>query len=236
LIDRPNCSPNQTQKTTYTETINVTVSSTDIISGQTTSVITPLNYAVSNGCVATGVQSVSIIPVFASIDGCSCCSSNLIQVPQGIDNHTVVAVSQEQTMTFEWQINSSVGVFVDNPVYVAGIVCSDVYPSGCDLNIRMSNEDTPLLNNGSIRTKIFTIPTFYTTPIKTYVANFSVNNSGNQSVTVIIYKNGVEVGSETLNSFFYPDSVYSVPVVFATPQNFNETGATYKILYTTLAS
>jgi len=25
-------------------------------------------------------------------------------------------------------------------------------------------------------------------------------------------------------------------VVFATPQNFNETGATYKILYTTLAS
>jgi hypothetical protein len=92
------------------------------------------------------------------------------------------------------------------------------------------------LNNGSVRTKIFTIPTFYTTPIKTYVANFSVNNSGNQSVTIIIYKNGIEVGSETLNSFFYPDSVYEVPVVFATPQNFNETGATYKVLYTTLAS
>jgi hypothetical protein len=236
LIDRPNCSPNQTQKTTYTETINVTVSSTDIISGQTTSVITPLNYAVSNGCVATGVQSVSIIPVFASIDGCSCCSSNLIQVPQGINNHTVVAVSQEQTMTFEWQINPSVGVFVNNPVYVAGVVCSDVYPSGCDLNIRMSNEDTPLMNNDSIRTSIFTIPTFYTTPIKTYVANFSVNNSGNQSVTVIIYKNGVEVGSATLNSFFYPDTLYTIPVVFGTPQNFNETGATYKILYTTLAS
>jgi hypothetical protein len=98
LIDRPNCSPNQTQKTTYTETINVTVSPTDIISGQTTSVITPLNYAISNGCVATGVQSVSIIPVFASLAGCSCCSSNLIQVPQGINNHTVTAVSQDQNI------------------------------------------------------------------------------------------------------------------------------------------
>ncbi len=236
LIDRPNCSPNQTQQTTYTETITVTVSSTDIISGQTTSVITPLNYATANGCVATGVQSVSIVPVSAIIDGCSCCSVNMIQTPQGISNQTLIAQSQEQTMTFEWQINPSVGVFVNNPVYVAGIVCSDVYPTGCNLNIRMSDEDTPLLNNGSVRTKIFTIPTFYTTPIKTYVANFSVNNSGNQSVTIIIYKNGIEVGSETLNSFFYPDSVYEVPVVFATPQNFNETGATYKVLYTTLAS
>lgn len=236
LIDRPNCSPNQTQQTTYTETITVTVSPTDIISGQTTSVITPLNYATSNGCVATGVQSVSIVPVSAIIDGCSCCSVNMIQTSQGISNQTLIAQSQEQTMTFEWQINPSVGVFVNNPIYVAGIVCSDVYPTGCNLNIRMSDEDTPLLNNGSVRTKIFTIPTFYTTPIKTYVANFSVNNSGNQSVTIIIYKNGIEVGSETLNSFFYPDSVYEVPVVFATPQNFNETGATYKVLYTTLAS
>jgi hypothetical protein len=127
-------------------------------------------------------------------------------------------------------------VFVNNPVYVAGVVCSDVYPSGCNLNIRMSDQDTPLIGDDSIRTSIFTIPTFYTTPIKTYVANFSVNNTGSQSVTVIIYKNGIEVGSETLNSFFYPDTLYNVPVVFAIPQNFNETGATYKILYTTLAS
>jgi hypothetical protein len=234
LIDRPNCSPNQTQKTTYTETINVTVSSTDIISGQTTSVITPLNYAVSNGCVATGVQSVSIIPVFASIAGCSCCSSNLIQVPQGINNHTVVSVSQEQTMTFEWQIDPSVDIFVNNPVYVAGVVCSDVFPIGCDLNIRMSDEDTPLTNNNVVRTRIFTIPTIYTTPVKTYVANFSVNNTGNQSVSVVIYKNGVQIGSATSNEFFYTGTTYNIPVVFGTAQNFNETGATYKILYTTL--
>jgi hypothetical protein len=234
LIDRPNCSPNQTQKTTYTETINVTVSSTDIISGQTTSVITPLNYAVSNGCVATGVQSVSIIPVFASIAGCSCCSSNLIQVPQGINNHTVVSVSQEQTMTFEWQIDPSVDIFVNNPVYVAGVVCSDVFPIGCNLNIRMSDEDTPLTNNNVVRTRIFTIPTIYTTPVKTYVANFSVNNTGNQSVSVVIYKNGVQIGSATSNEFFYTGTTYNIPVVFGTAQNFNETGATYKILYTTL--
>jgi hypothetical protein len=94
-IDRPNCSPNQTQQTTYTETITVTVSPTDVISGQTTSVITPLNYAVSNGCVATGVQSVTIVPVSATIAGCSCCSVNMIQTPQGISNQTVVAQSQQ---------------------------------------------------------------------------------------------------------------------------------------------
>jgi hypothetical protein len=210
------------------------VSSTDIISGQTTSVITPLNYAVSNGCVATGVQSVSIIPVFASIAGCSCCSSNLIQVPQGINNHTVVSVSQEQTMTFEWQIDPSVDIFVNNPVYVAGVVCSDVFPIGCDLNIRMSDEDTPLTNNNVVRTRIFTIPTIYTTPVKTYVANFSVNNTGSQSVSVVIYKNGVQIGSATSNEFFYTGTTYNIPVVFGTAQNFNETGATYKILYTTL--
>jgi hypothetical protein len=234
LIDRPNCSPNQTQKTTYTETINVTVSSTDIISGQTTSVITPLNYAASNGCVATGVQSVSIIPVFATVSGCNCCSSNLIQVPKGIDNHTVVAISQEQTMTFEWQIDPSVDIFVNNPVYVAGIVCSDVFPVGCNLNIRMSDEDTPLTNNNVVRTRIFSIPTIYTTPVQTYVANFSVNNTGNQSVSVVIYKNGVQIGSATSNEFFYTGTTYNIPVVFGTAQNFNETGATYKILYTTL--
>jgi hypothetical protein len=235
LIDRPNCSPNQTQKTTYTETTVVTVSSTDVISGQTTSVITALNYAAANGCVATGVQSVSIIPVFASIKGCNCCSSNLIQVPQGINNHTLVASSQDNSMSFQWQIRPSVGVFVNNPVYVAGLICSDVYPVGCNLNIRMP-DNTILNNNDEIRTSVLTIPTFYTTPVKTYVANFSVRNTGNQSVTVIVYKNGVQVGTGTLNSFFYPDSLYNVPVVFATPQNFNESGATYKVLYTTLAS
>jgi len=234
LIDRPNCSPNQTQQTTYTETITVTVSSTDIISGQTTSVITPLNYATANGCVATGVQSVSIVPVSAIIDGCSCCSVNMIQTPQGISNQTLIAQSQEQTMTFEWQIDPSLDILVNNPVYVAGIICENVYPSGCNLNIRMSNEDTPLLNNNELRTRILNIPTIYTTPVQTYVANFSVNNNGTQSVSVLIYKNNVLVGSNTVTEFFYSGTLYTVPVVFATPQNFNETGATYKVLYSTL--
>jgi hypothetical protein len=234
LIDRPNCSPNQTQQTTYTETITVTVSPTDVISGQTTSVITPLNYAVSNGCVATGVQSVSIVPVFATIAGCSCCSVNMIQTPQGISNQTLIAQSQEQTMTFEWQIDPSLDILVNNPVYVAGIICENVYPSGCNLNIRMSNEDTPLLNNNELRTRILNIPTIYTTPVQTYVANFSVNNNGTQSVSVLIYKNNVLVGSNTVTEFFYSGTLYIVPVVFATPQNFNEAGATYKVLYSTL--
>ena len=234
LIDRPNCSPNQTQQTTYTETITVTVSSTDIISGQTTSVITPLNYATANGCVATGVQSVSIVPVSAIIDGCSCCSVNMIQTSQGISNQTLIAQSQEQTMTFEWQIDPSLDILVNNPVYVAGIICENVYPSGCNLNIRMSNQDTPLLNNNELRTRILNIPTIYTTPVQTYVANFSVNNNGTQSVSVLIYKNNVLVGSNTVTEFFYSGTLYTVPVVFATPQNFNETGATYKVLYSTL--
>ena len=234
LIDRPNCSPNQTQQTTYTETITVTVSPTDIISGQTTSVITPLNYATANGCVATGVQSVSIVPVSAIIDGCSCCSVNMIQTSQGISNQTLIAQSQEQTMTFEWQIDPSLDILVNNPVYVAGIICENVYPSGCNLNIRMSNQDTPLLNNNELRTRILNIPTIYTTPVQTYVANFSVNNNGTQSVSVLIYKNNVLVGSNTVTEFFYSGTLYTVPVVFATPQNFNETGATYKVLYSTL--
>jgi hypothetical protein len=137
-------------------------------------------------------------------------------------------------MTFEWQIDPSVDIFVNNPVYVAGVVCSDVFPIGCNLNIRMSDEDTPLTNNNVVRTRIFTIPTIYTTPVKTYVANFSVNNTGNQSVSVVIYKNGVQIGSATSNEFFYTGTTYNIPVVFGTAQNFNETGATYKILYTTL--
>lgn len=234
LVDRPNCSPNQTQQTTYTDTINVTVSSTDVISGQTTSVITPLNYATSNGCVATGVQSVSILPVSATLAGCNCCSALMIQTSQGISNHTVVAESQEQTMTFQWQVEPFLNVFVNNPVYVAGVICEDVYPSGCNLNIRMSNQDTPLQNDGSIRTSILNIPTIYTTPVQSYVANFSVTQDGFQSVTVVVTKNGIEVGSATSYQYYYTGTLYTIPVVFGTAQNFNETGATYKILYTSL--
>ena len=131
--------------------------------------ITPLNYATANGCVATGVQSVSIVPVSAIIDGCSCCSVNMIQTSQGISNQTLIAQSQEQTMTFEWQIDPSLDILVNNPVYVAGIICENVYPSGCNLNIRMSNQDTPLLNNNELRTRILNIPTIQISVILKFI-------------------------------------------------------------------
>lgn len=73
LIPRPYCSPSEIQRTTFTKSYFTTITRDSRITGQTTSILTPLNLVTLNNCVSSAEQNIVIEAVNATSD-CVCCS------------------------------------------------------------------------------------------------------------------------------------------------------------------
>jgi hypothetical protein len=206
------------------------VDSNTVLTGQSTSTITNLNFAQLNGCVAEGKQNLKVA-IYEPTSNCQCCevtTSESIQI-----NHSLVANATSSSMIFKWQIETSAAIKVDNNFAVSGILCSGVDSVGCLQNIRFT-EIAPwqvLTNNNVEITRNFPIPTIYTTPILTYRAFFQVLNSGFQNISATMYKNGVSIGTGNLSGTFTTNSNYQIPIIFSQAQNFNEAGVIYKVVY-----
>jgi len=90
LINRADCSPNQTQVTTLTQSDTFTITNGDVISGTSTSILTLLDPQIdSNGCVTTLIQDILVSTSSPVINGCQCCSVINNSTPQGIVNQTI---------------------------------------------------------------------------------------------------------------------------------------------------
>ena len=76
-IPIPNCVPNNTLTTGFTETYNLVVGNGDTISAQTTSNVTIQREISPNGCSTAVVQKESITFQNLTLNGCSCCSISI---------------------------------------------------------------------------------------------------------------------------------------------------------------
>lgn len=233
LTPRPNCSPSQSEITTFRESYNVVMTRDSVITGQTNSVINPLNFTELNGCVPVGQQVISL-GVTNITYNCACCSI----VAGGENptvNHNLVSSSSISTMAMKWQIMPSAKIKNDGTIAVAATVCSATTFDTCTRNVRF-NDSAPyfvLTNNGQEYTREYTIPTGYNNfPIAMINCNFQPTETGNQSLRVIITKNGTPIGSGARTGYFVVGTTYYINVVLSAPVSFNEAGAVYKILYT----
>ena len=233
LVPRANCSPSESQITSYRDSYPVVLTRDAVITGLTNSIINNLNFAQLNGCVAEGQQTVRLD--ISSINyNCACCNV----VANGVSpsfTHSLVAQSTVSTSSLIWQIMPSVNIKNDGNVGVAGIACTSTNFATCTKNIRFT--DVPpqyvLTNNRQEFTRNYPIPNVYSNfPIMMILANFQATQNGNQSVQVIVFKNGVPIGTGTNSGYFAVGSFYYVTVNLSTPMNLDEPGAVYKILYT----
>lgn len=87
---RLNCAPN-TQLENFKDTVyNLTISSGDIISGTTVSIINMTSpQGGSNGCATEIEQVVNVLAQAPTINNCSCCSVTSAKVSGGIPGHVV---------------------------------------------------------------------------------------------------------------------------------------------------
>lgn len=233
LGPRANCSPSESQTTTFRDTYNVTFNRNSVITGTTTSVVNNLNYAQLNGCVPDGQQTIVLSTTNVRYD-CACCTI----VSGGLTptiNHSVVSSSAVSRMLMKWQIMPSINIKNDGNIAVAAVVCSTTNLADCTMNVRL-NDSAPfavVMNNGQEYTREYTIPTIYNFPVARMQVNFQPLQTGIQSILILVYKNGVQVASGARSgAYFEVGNTYNIAVIPTTPLNFNEAGAVYKILYT----
>lgn len=233
LTPRPNCSPSESQITTFNDSYSVTFNRNSVITGQTNSIVNSLNFAELNGCVANGQQLITL-GINSISYNCACCSI-VAGGANPSNTHSVVSQTPIQTMSVKWQINPSVQIQIVGATLTAAVLCSSTNLPDCTQALRLS--DTPpyptVTNNGQEFTRVLTTPTVYANfPVQMLVANFSATQNGVQSIRVIVYKNGLQIGNAVNSGYFFANVTNYVQVPMSSPQNFNEAGAVYKILYT----
>ena len=185
-------------------------------------------------CVSQGAQSITIqLTNFRPLNN-PCVSLQTNREPIGIFNHIVQGQVSNPNMVVKWQIDPLLNIKNDGNFAVAGTLCTGTTDPTCTQNIRFTAVPPyPILTNDFVElVRTFVPPTQYTLPISRYNANFQVTQEGFQKVRVVITKNGVEIGQAFVYDYFYLNTLYYVPVIFSSPQNFNEAGVSYKIYYT----
>lgn len=233
LIPRPNCSPSESKTTSFSDSYSVVLTRDSIITGTTTSTINNLNFAALNGCVAEGQQNIRL-NISSIRFNCSCCDV-VAGGSNPLVNHNLEAQATNSFTSLKWQIMPSVNIKNDGNLAVAGVVCTSTNVVSCTKNIRFTDAAPQyvLTNNGQEFTRNYSVPNTYSNfPILMFIANFQATQNGNQSVQVIVYKNGVPIGSATNSGYFAVGSFYNVQVPLNLPMNLDEPGAIYKILYT----
>jgi len=91
VIDRADCSPNQTQVINLVQSNTFAMTNGDVISGTSTSILTLLDPQIdANGCTTTLIQSILVSTSSPVINGCQCCNVINNSTPQGIVNQTIL--------------------------------------------------------------------------------------------------------------------------------------------------
>lgn len=233
LTPRVNCSPSQSEITTFRDAYNIVMTRDSVITGQTNSVINSLNFSELNGCVAAGQQVISL-GISDITFNCACCSFVAGGEPPTV-NHNLLSNSSASTTKLVWQILTSAKIKNDGNISVAATVCSATTFDTCTRNVRF-NDSAPyfvLTNNRQEYTREYGNPNQYSNfPIAMINCSFQAIENGNQSLRVIITKNGITIGEGAKTGYFTVNTPDYINVVLTQPVSFNEPGAVYKILYT----
>ena len=211
------CSPYNSGTTTSSEIYNLTISSGDVISGTSTSILTITNGQVgSNSCVTKLEQSILVNTFAATINGGVCNSVTNNPSPQGISYHTISNTVSTQTVPMAVTYNKS-----NTCARLAGTITKQGYPTalfsiGTGAIVGTTSQ-TITVNTGDILTFNFTLPALTPQcagiPINYNEMQFSLDRNGTNVYTQDISNPTVGGGSNTLNyTYTVPAGTYSLTV------------------------
>jgi hypothetical protein len=232
---RPNCSPEIQTIVTESESYYCEMTSNDIITGSTQSVLNITDGQISdNSCVTELTQIIYLGIVNTNLNGCYCCTSvadtNLFPV---VDNS--ISYTDEPTpqcVTCEGVINAGTGIFINANQIVGGLICTGPNKTGCFQNFRYCNTPSPncmITDNGVVSTYVCGI--LPNPNVQYMVALFQVPTDGFYNITADAYLNNVKVGTGQVNEFIYESSPSTaIEVNMFSPINL-QIGSVFRVVY-----
>jgi hypothetical protein len=233
INSRPNCSPENQEVTTETETYSCTLTNTSTITITTQSALAITNGQIATNSCATNLNQTIFAGISSQIiQGCSCCAvvadTNLLPAVSNSVNY--VQSSQEiDCPTAQGQILEGTGIFLDMDLLVGGITCTGD-GIDCSQNFRYSDTNPAgiLTDNGVVSSYVCGIPS--RSGIQQVRAYFQVPTNGSYAVGATIYLNNNIVGQGYFVGYVttmdYPQIIVDLPLPITISN-----GDTFKVVY-----
>jgi hypothetical protein len=235
---RPNCNPETQEIITEVDQYLIQMSSTTIVSGVTTSVLTITDGQVGaqSNCTTNLQQDIYGQLSDAIANGCVCCTVIADHTETGLNTNSVTydgATPPPECVICQGVIQSGSQIYLDMDLVVGGLICTGPNKQGCFQNFRYSPNGGLLSGNGSISS--YPCGMTPNQNVEYMQANFQTPTSDNYDVSVSAYLNNVLVGSGSFNEYCSAGSLYSVNVNMFAPININ-LGDTFRMDYVGTAS